>query len=132
MASRKIEDLLPELQEKAKLFAVRMAEAGIPFMFTCTYRSPDEQLQLFRQGRSTPGPIVTWTTHSQHCLRRAFDFAILKDGKPCWDLKADVNDDDVGDYAQAGKIAEELGLQWGVVVNGKRTDLAHVQLQGNE
>ncbi len=40
--SRKVEDLAPEMQEKLKNFAVKMAEAGIPWMITCTYRSQEE------------------------------------------------------------------------------------------
>jgi len=33
--SRKIEDLTPSMQEKAKEFQRRMEEAGLPFVFTC-------------------------------------------------------------------------------------------------
>ena len=49
MASRLISDCVPELQDKFKAFAVKMAEAGVPFMLTCTYRSQAEQDALGAQ-----------------------------------------------------------------------------------
>jgi peptidoglycan L-alanyl-D-glutamate endopeptidase CwlK len=110
MASRKIEDLVPELQEKFKLFKKMMDDAGIPFMVTCTYRSPQEQLELYAQGRTKPGPKVTWVKHSKHNDRKAFDIAITRDGKPVWDLKVDVSGDQRPDYEQAAYIGQDCGL----------------------
>jgi peptidoglycan L-alanyl-D-glutamate endopeptidase CwlK len=120
MASRKVEDLTPEVQAKLKEFAVRMAEEGIPWMLTCTLRPQEEQDALYEQGRTKPGKIVTWTRHSKHTPRqgyngksRAFDIAILKDGKPTWDVKVSVDGDDIPDYDEAGRIGKECGLRWG-------------------
>ena len=125
--SRKIEDLLPEAQEKFREFAGKMAEAGIPFMLTCTYRSQDEQNALWRIGRSEPGRKVTWTRKSRHTVRTAFDIAILKDGKPCWDVKASVNENDVPDYFEAGQIGEACGLTWGG--RWRTPDFPHFELK---
>lgn len=132
MSSRKIEDLIPSMKAKAGLFAAKMAEAGIPFMFTCTARSRKEQIDLYAQGRTRPGPIVTWTLDSNHIPRpeddggaRAFDIAILKNGKPTWDAKVDVNDDDRADYIQAGEIGESVGLRWGG--RFRRPDMPHFE-----
>jgi peptidoglycan L-alanyl-D-glutamate endopeptidase CwlK len=111
--SRKIEDLVPEMQAKAREFAGRMAEIGVPWMLTSTYRSQADQDALWRIGRSEPGQRVTWTKISRHTGRTAFDIAILKDGKPCWDVKASVNEDDTPDYLEAGQIGESIGLIWG-------------------
>lgn len=36
------------------------------FMVTCGLRTEDEQARLYAQGRTTPGPIVTWTMQSRH------------------------------------------------------------------
>ncbi len=113
MPSRKIEDLTPGTQKKYIEFAAKMHEAGIPFMITCTYRSQEEQDALYKLGRTKPGKIITWTKHSRHTKRTAFDIAILQDGKPCWNIKADVNEDQIPDYEEAGKIGESAGLTWG-------------------
>lgn len=124
--SRKIEDLKLSMQIKARDFAVKMAESGIPFMFTCTYRSQNEQDQLFQQGRTTPGKIVTWTHNSRHTQRDAFDIALLLQGKPVWDTKIDVDGDHIPDYKEAGKIGESVGLVWGG--RWKTPDYPHFQL----
>ncbi len=126
MPSRKIEDLTPETQEKFHLFAEKMAQADLPFICTCTYRSQAEQNDLYAQGRTKPGPKVTWTTLSQHTSRVAFDIVIARDGKPCWDIKVDVNGDHLPDYQQAGEIGESVGLTWGG--RWKTPDRPHFQL----
>ena len=69
---------------------------------------------------------VTWTLMSKHIINlddgikennwsRAFDIAIIgADGKtPTWNLKVDVNRDQLADYIQAGPIGESVGLRWG-------------------
>lgn len=67
---------------------------------------------------------VTWTLHSKHLVdlddgnpandkSRAFDIAIVRDGKPVWDVKVDTNADHIPDYTQAGQIGESVGLRWG-------------------
>lgn len=101
MASRKIEDLTPELQEIYARFKEKMAEAGISYIVTATYRSPEEQKLLYAQGRSKPGKKVTWTLHSKHIDRKAFDIAVMKGNKITWDAR---------DYEQAAKIGQEVGL----------------------
>jgi peptidoglycan L-alanyl-D-glutamate endopeptidase CwlK len=128
MPSRLIEHLTPETQEKFRLFAGKMAEKGIPFMLTCTYRSQAEQDALYAIGRTAPGSKVTWTKASRHTRRTAFDIAILKDGKPVWDTKVDVNVDLVPDYLEAGQIGESVGLEWGG--RWRSPDFPHFQLPG--
>jgi peptidoglycan LD-endopeptidase CwlK len=62
MPSRRIEDLVPELQkawveslaEYQKLFP----HSPQPFI-TCTHRTEKEQAELYAQGRTKPGKIVT-------------------------------------------------------------------------
>ncbi len=120
MASRLIKDLDKEVQTKFLVFSALMAEEHIPFILTCTYRSQEEQDALYAQGRTTVGKIVTWTKHSRHSktldgkpASQAFDIAILKEGKPTWDLKVSVNDDDIPDYQQAAEIGRKVGLKPG-------------------
>ena len=113
MPSRKIDDLVPEMQEKARAFAVAMAEAGVPFIFTCTRRSKEEQAELYARGRTKPGKKVTWTLKSKHIEGLAFDIVICKAGIPQWDVKVDVDEDGIPDYTEAGQIGESCGLKWG-------------------
>lgn len=119
MASRKIEDLVPELQEKFVDFKSGMRDAGIDFIVTCTYRSQDEQNRLYAQGRTVSGKKVTWTLNSKHTERKAFDIAVIKDGKISWSLK---------EYDKPGQIGETAGLEWGG--RWKTPDRPHFQLKG--
>ena len=136
--SRDIRDLTPELQEKEREFALKMLEAGLPIAITCTLRTKDEHVALWAQGRHSlavvnelrriakMAPIreeanrkcVTWTLNSRHFAgkdgkARAFDFVLLKANKPTWDIKCDIDDDDIPDYSDAGAIAKSIGLVWG-------------------
>ena len=144
MSSRKIEDCVPELQEKIRLFDAAMKARILPYMITCTARIVREQIALYAQGRAKLdvvnvfrklaglSPIsfmenckkVTWTLASKHIIdlddnnpandkARAFDIAITRDGRPVWDLKVNVNKNDIPDYDEAGMIGESVGLRWG-------------------
>lgn len=48
-------------------------------------RTPERQADLYSQGRTKPGKIVTWTMQSKHLDGRAVDVVMLKDGKIDWD-----------------------------------------------
>lgn len=80
---------------------------------------------------------VTWTLASKHIVdlddgnpdndkARAFDIAIEKKGQPSWDLKADVNENDIPDYEEAGRIGESIGLRWGG--RFRKPDYVHFEL----
>jgi peptidoglycan L-alanyl-D-glutamate endopeptidase CwlK len=38
---------------------------------------------------------------------------MVNNGKVSWDIKADVNHDEIPDYDEAGQIGESVGLEWG-------------------
>lgn len=146
MASRKIEDLTPRMQEKIRIFEERLetAVSGV-FKRSCTYRSQQEQNALWKRGRASLAivnegyraaglaPIteaenrhaVTWTVLSVHTNREAVDYFIQRDGKYCTDIKVDTDGDHIPDWEEFGRIAEECGLEWGG--RWKKADLPHVQ-----
>jgi peptidoglycan L-alanyl-D-glutamate endopeptidase CwlK len=115
--SRKIEDLIPRMQAKCRAFTLLMDGEHLPFILTCTKRTPEEQAALYAQGRTTPGKIVTWAQHSRHEDGEAFDIVILKNGKPDWS--------DLDSYRRAGILGESVGLVWGG--RWKTPDYPHFQ-----
>lgn len=145
--SRQIKDLTPAMQEKAREFAGLMAEAAVAWMITRTRSTLEEQTALHAQGRldlatvnrlraavkwmpireSENAYTVTDTMKSKHLIGEAFDFAIMLDGTPTWNIKVSVNENDVPDYFEAGQIGEHLGLVWGG--RFKKRDLPHFQLK---
>ena len=80
---------------------------------------------------------VTWTLASRHIinldddvqsnnLATAFDYAVVKNGKAIWDVKASLDGDDIPDYLECANVAKELGLECGAF--WKKADYPHVQL----
>ena len=117
--SRDVNELVPELQKLFELFSIEMDKAGIPFMVTETRRTQERQDELWAQGRTKSGSIVTWTRKSKHIEGKAFDIAILENGKPTWKESL---------YFKPGEIGEGVGLRWGINIGGKRHDLPHFEL----
>src|SRR3989304_4155224 len=84
---------------------------------------------------------VTWTLASRHIINlddtdknndraTAFDFAIVKNGKAIWDVKADIDADGVVDYLECANIAKSLGLESGAF--WKKSDYPHIQLYSKD
>lgn len=127
MPSRDIKDLIPELQPLAAAFLVEVAKElppDVEVRITCTYRSQQEQDQIYAQGRTTPGKIVTWARNSEHTTRRAFDFGLFRHG--CY--LSGNNALDLEMYDHVGSIGKQLGLVWGGDFRHK--DRMHFQLGG--
>ena len=93
-------------------------------------------LPPFRSNDSGWKRKVTWTLKSKHITNSfdedfdndfsaAFDIAIIKGRKASWDIKVDVNENDVPDYLEVGRIAESVGLTWGG--RWKTPDYVHIQ-----
>jgi peptidoglycan L-alanyl-D-glutamate endopeptidase CwlK len=58
-----------------------------PFMVVQGNRTLAQQKAIYAQGRTKPGPIVTWTLKSSHIGGRAIDYAALVGGKISWNPK---------------------------------------------
>ena len=108
MPSTRLSDCDPSLQlAYACLLAEFREQTGHDLLLTCTYRSPEEQAELYTHGRSAPGPIVTQldgTTHkSKHNskLSRAVDVAVVIAGKVSWDSSQ---------YTPLVELAQKYGL----------------------
>lgn len=109
--SRKLEDLLPPVQDRAKKFLMLCEENGIDILITCTYRDHEAQARLYAQGRTLPGQIVTWAQpgDSWHNWRRAFDVVPMRGGKPVWSIRG--HDRDL--WLRVGELGMSVGLEWG-------------------
>lgn len=97
MSSRSFDDLHPDLKPLAKIFLCRLSGSGINVLITCTWRSPEEQTQLYAQGRTAPGRIVTNAKagQSEHnfmlngkSASKAFDIVPVTQGRAVWDTSA--------------------------------------------
>jgi len=94
----------PQLQRLGRELLRRLAAEGLTFKVTSGNRAREEQAALYAQGRTKPGPIVTWTMKSRHIGGRAIDLTLFSGKNPIWESRH---------YETAGRIGEELGLVWG-------------------
>jgi hypothetical protein len=70
-------DLLhPDLVRRVRRVIQRMEAAGHDVKVIEGYRTPERQQALWAQGRSEPGPVVTWTRHSRHSEGLAVDLMV--------------------------------------------------------
>jgi hypothetical protein len=111
----------------------------------CQGREPLETVNRFRKIAGLP-PIkqaenqrkVTWTLNSKHIINLedekldndkslAFDFALLYNDKSVnWNVKADVDNDQIPDYLECALVGESLGLYSGR--HFKNPDYPHLQI----
>ena len=115
-----INELLPQVRLRAHAFLDHARIAGYAMIITETYRSPERQAELYAQGRTAPGQIVTHAKpgQSKHETRRAFDVCFPGDqpysDKHPWHL--------------LGVWAKAAGLEWGG--NWTKPDRPHLQYTG--
>jgi hypothetical protein len=113
------DDLLPEVKRRAERLIKAMELAGHPIRITEGYRSPQRQNELYAQGRTKPGQIVTNARggESLHQFRVAFDVVFIKEG---FNASEDL-------WQHLGEVGEGLGLEWGGRWTGL-VDKPHLQL----
>jgi len=107
-ADKKLQGVHPTVAAKARQLVTSAYKEGINVIITQGLRTIEEQNELYAQGRTKPGKIVTNARggYSYHNFGLAFDFAILKDdGIVSWNV------DDK--WKRVGAIGKSLGLEWG-------------------
>lgn len=111
--------LVPELEQKAKTFLNACYEAGYELRITQGYRSVAYQNQLYAQGRTKPGAIVTYAKggESKHNFGRAFDYCFM--GKIAYPK-------DNGQYKKIADIGMKCGLVAGYYFS--KIDRLHFEL----
>jgi peptidoglycan L-alanyl-D-glutamate endopeptidase CwlK len=124
ISSRSLDDLNPKVKKLAEQFVKACHDADIDILIYSTYRDAESQNELYAQGRTKPGRIVTNAKagFSYHNWRCAFDFVPIVNGKARWD--------DSAAYSLCGNIGEDLGFEWAGRWSGKLKEVAHMQFTG--
>jgi len=121
--SRSLNELHPHVKTLTETFLEKCKAEGIEVLITSTYRDLESQNDLYEQGRSKPGSIVTNAKAGQsfHNYRLAFDFCPVVNGKAMWS--------EIKLFERCGAIAESIGLEWAGRWKGFK-ELAHCQATG--
>jgi peptidoglycan L-alanyl-D-glutamate endopeptidase CwlK len=101
-----IRTLLPEVQQFARSLVLNAMNQWIKVVVTSGTRTYEEQNELFEQGRTKPGKIVTNARggYSNHNFGIAFDVTIFEGMTPVWESPL---------YKVIGSMGKQLGLSWG-------------------
>ena len=109
-----LEGVHPKLVEKVERMLKGMEAWGHPMLIVEGVRTAKRQAELYAQGRTKPGKIVTQldgvTKKSNHQVKEdgfgyAVDLCFVVDGQPSWD--------DAHPWKVMGAMAQHLGLIWG-------------------
>ena len=135
MASRDPLDLSPAMRDlyhkhmEALSNDILLRSRGVHVFLTCTYRSAEEQAELYAHGRTAPGPIVTNAKPGQskhnavdvfdHPSAEAYDVAILENGKLVWD--------DHPAWQIIGQHGMAVGLKWYGAPGAPFKEMPHFQ-----
>lgn len=108
--SRRLEDLHPVVATKARMHIALCDAEGIDIIVTSTLRTMAEQAELYAQGRTKPGRIVTKAPpgRSYHNYGLAYDVVPLRNGKAVWGTTGA----DGEMWLRVGLLGESVGLEW--------------------
>lgn len=103
--SRAIDDLRPDVAANCRILLELCKQQGLNVLIAQTLRDNEYQAELYAQGRTKPGSIVTNAkTVSFHGAGLAFDF--------CKNVKGHEYDD-AGFFLNVAIIAKAMGFTWG-------------------
>ena len=105
-SQRIIETLHPDIRQYAVNFLNSAEGSGIRLRITSGFRSYDEQTELYNQGRTTRGTIVTKAKagESYHNFGLAMDVVPIVDKKEDWTTNQ---------WRIIGEIGKSAGFNWG-------------------
>lgn len=128
-SEKNIKTLTPETQAAARKWLLSVRQAGIKAVIICGTRTFAEQEEIYAQGRTKPGKVVSNARagSSVHNYGKAWDFVVFEGlndkggtGEALWESP---------DMRKAGAIAIEQGLDWGGAWKSF-ADIPHIQLPG--
>ncbi len=122
--------LHPEVEAKRDELLQRAEEKGIEVIITEGFRTLERQDELYEQGRTTEGDIVTYAQggESYHNYGLAIDFALInQDGNITWNTSYDGNNNEKSDWVEVAEIGKDLGFEWGGDWN-RFKDYPHLQM----
>lgn len=105
---RRLSMLIEPAAAAARELLLLAARHGLPVRVWETYRTYNRQMDLYAQGRTQPGNIVTWTMRSRHLTGRALDLVwSTKDTQWSWEEPWR------GAWIRLGELGETCGFIWG-------------------
>jgi hypothetical protein len=118
----RISKLHPAVIPHALEWLQRVEAEGINLLVTETLRTVQKQNELYAQGRTKPGQVVTQVRGGQsfHNFGLALDFCLLDDnGQESWEVNSD--------WYKVAQIGKDCGFSWGGDWEGFK-DYPHLEM----
>ena len=133
VTAKRIELLHPSIREMVTTGVKRCMDAGVTIRIVQGLRTWKEQDELYAQGRTKPGSIVTHAKggESYHNYGVAFDFCLLHPTSAkqiSWDMEEDADHDKIADWMEVVSIFEGMGFKWGGKWPRPKTDTPHFEM----
>lgn len=113
----RIEKLHPKLRNEVIEIYDKILERNVNIRFTDTLRTFTEQNDLYAQGRTKDGKIVTHAKggESYHNYGLALDFCLLlqKGKEVSWNRNLDLDADNQKDWDEVVAVFKHYGWEWG-------------------
>ncbi len=127
----RIQDLHPWVRPKVIDLIIRCSVQGLYIRVVSAGRSYSEQNELYAQGRTMPGAVVTnakggWSWHNFYC---AIDFCLLNPNfkNVSWSLVRDLNENNKADWYEVIEVAKNLGFTAGA--DWPKPDCPHLDMR---
>jgi len=109
---KNLEGVHPDL---VKVMEIAIGRSPVDFGISQGVRTIEEQEALYDQGRTKPGPIVTWTMNSKHLVQpdgfgHAVDVMAYVKGKVSWN---EALYDIIGKVVKATAKDMFIDIKWG-------------------
>ena len=119
----------PMLQKLTDALVVAHNQGLMAFIFE-GYRSHKRQAELFAQGRTTPGNVVTWVGPGDSWHQYGIAVDLVFDGAPLtpgiqWSWEGGYADQNGDNYDKLAKILKGFGFEW---LGDSNIERAHFQM----
>ena len=103
-------------QRLAAVVKLAIELSSVNFIVVEGLRSQARQAELYAQGRTTPGKIVTWVKHSKHQDGLAVDLAPFENGTIDWNNEKKFDAIKMAMFAAAAEL--QTTIRWGANWDG--------------
>lgn len=113
---QRISKLHPKIRNEVSPILKEIEDKGVNIRITQGLRTIEEQNNIYAQGRTIPGKIVTDAKggSSFHNYGLAIDFCLLhKDGTISFNMKENLDSDKIADWMEVVNTFKSHGWEWG-------------------
>lgn len=128
-SKRSTDNLVGVHPDLVRVFERAIQITSQDFLITEGVRTTERQAELYAQGRTKPGKVVTWTLNSNHFKSKATGFGHAVDVAPYpVDWTKPTKFEAIAKAVKQAAAELNVRIEWGGDWSAKNRDLPHFQL----